>query len=112
MNPKWTIAEGIDECKKLESFLIPHGFHCALGGSVLHRGQSFSDLDIFIYPHKTYGAKSSVEVIRMLRDFYNTELKQAVHDGNSASFADDQRDGKEVWYCREDGQRIDFFLVN
>ena len=46
-----TLDEGLDIARRIEQAIIPAGYHCALGGSVLHSGQSGKDLDIFIYPH-------------------------------------------------------------
>lgn len=104
---KWTFEEGVEEVKQLEKFLIPHGYHCALGGSVLHKGSSTCDLDIFIYPHKTSKTKSMLE---LLEAYYRATLIHANHE-DSKSTTEDDIDGKKVFYIRPDGQRIDFFFV-
>jgi hypothetical protein len=51
VGPQWTLEEGVLLCRLVEQTVIPAGYHCALGGGVLHRGESDKDLDIFIYPH-------------------------------------------------------------
>ena len=48
---EWTLQEGIKLARTLEAFAITIGYHIALGGSVLHKGTSSKDLDIFVYPH-------------------------------------------------------------
>lgn len=48
----WTLGTGVAFAQQVEKILGPLGFHCALGGSVLHKGESEKDLDIFVYPHR------------------------------------------------------------
>ena len=50
--PKWTLAEGVDFVKHLECYMHPR-YHVALGGSVLHKGESDNDIDILVLPHST-----------------------------------------------------------
>jgi hypothetical protein len=59
----WTLTEGIEVCRELEAALAPD-YHVALGGGVLHKGESNKDLDVLIYPHKTY--HYSVAAVRAL----------------------------------------------
>lgn len=41
----------MDIAQDLEPILSLNGFHCAIGGSLVYRGSSTKDIDIFIYPH-------------------------------------------------------------
>jgi hypothetical protein len=49
----WDLATGIVVARKVEAVVTKHGGHCALGGSVMYKGASDKDLDIFVYPHDT-----------------------------------------------------------
>lgn len=96
----WTLNEGIEFARKLERLLKGKGFHCALGGSVLHSGASAKDLDIFVYPHDKYCeweyAKApirqcGVELVRDCKHEYDNKIVKE--------------------YKTSDGKRIDFFFV-
>lgn len=98
-----TLNEGIDIARLIEKAIIPAGYHCALGGSVLHRGESSKDLDIFIYPHNGKRLNPALVRQKLLIAGFNLE-KEFSTSANS-------HDSKtiEVWsYC---GQRIDIFFV-
>jgi hypothetical protein len=47
----WTFVQALEFVRSLELVLAPLGFHTALGGSVLHTGQSTNDLDVIVFPH-------------------------------------------------------------
>lgn len=48
--PKWTIAEAIPFCVKLEAIAPKHGYHVALTGGILYKGPDpRKDLDIVFY---------------------------------------------------------------
>src|SRR5215207_8685367 len=49
ITPLWTLEEGLAMARHLE-IVFDKRFHVALGGSVLHKGQSFKDLDLLVYP--------------------------------------------------------------
>ncbi len=49
-----TIEKGIEIARIVETVVSAVGYHCGLGGSLLHKGQSEKDIDIFIYPHNGY----------------------------------------------------------
>lgn len=48
----WTRNDAWLTAALLEQFAIQCDMHIALGGSVLHKGSSTKDLDIFCYAHK------------------------------------------------------------
>lgn len=50
MTPVWTLQQAQELCAQLEPELRQAGFGIALGGSVLHKGQSFHDLDLILFP--------------------------------------------------------------
>ncbi len=47
-----TAFDGLMFVRALERELKTVGRHCALAGSVLHRGQSDKDVDIIVFPRK------------------------------------------------------------
>jgi hypothetical protein len=107
VNPFWTLEEGIVITRLIEECLIPMGYHCCLGGSVLHKGQSEKDLDIFIYPHNV-AALLEAEVI--------LAAVESVIPGGMAFGACNpeyqERDAKNVWWSYgQNNRRIDFFFL-
>jgi hypothetical protein len=52
----WNLDDGIAIARQLEQCVIGFGYHIALGGSVLHKGESKKDLDIFVYPQQPSSA--------------------------------------------------------
>lgn len=50
-NKMWTRENVLELIVTLEQALAPIGYHIALAGSVLVRGQSPHDLDVLIFPH-------------------------------------------------------------
>ena len=70
----WNLAEAMSLVRKLEEFLIPLELHVALAGSVLHKGESSKDIDLFIYPHTAWTVKKE-DVVNSLKDFGMTCIK-------------------------------------
>jgi hypothetical protein len=103
----WTLDQGLQFVQALESFLCQRWqdhengalVHCALGGSVLHKGESEKDLDVFIYPHQNgYDAN---EVVEALAKHYSTELILCKFE----------YDNKIVFKAYINNQRVDFFFL-
>ena len=65
-----TLNDALPIVRDLEAKLIPLGAHCALGGSVLHHGESNKDLDIFVYPHNQDETKTPEELIAILKSIF------------------------------------------
>lgn len=49
---RWDFVSGLEWARDIETALVPAGWHCALAGSVLHRGSSTHDLDLVVFPHE------------------------------------------------------------
>lgn len=49
---RWDRTNAVEFLQHLEQVLAAHGWHCALAGSVLYRGNSTHDLDVVVFPHK------------------------------------------------------------
>jgi hypothetical protein len=99
--PLWTLEQGIELARRLELIAIKHNVHVALGGGVLHRGQSNKDVDIFVYRRKTSYPFPGVAVI--LRAFGTSHWRPRPHEYGG--------DSKEVWEAKLDGKRVDFFFL-
>ena len=113
---KYTLEIAIEICKEIEQKLVPLGYHSALGGSCLYRGESQKDIDIIIYPHDVKKQKPPVYIIRELG--MNTKTYQSQGQGLIGNITPSTTD-KIVFVCYgrfesagEDDVRIDlFFLV-
>ena len=104
--------EVLDLLAKLEKFLSgltdEGGYHCALGGSVLHKGHSNKDLDVIVYPHdfqKRFGLQTE-DVWSAITGYF---APTACGKVNKSKYRDD----KDVrWLTTQDGKRIDFFFLS
>lgn len=99
----WTLEQAVELLRMLEPVAISQGFHVALGGSVLIRGSSDKDLDIFIYPHKTADKIAFECLLSKLGDFGISDFNKAEH----AHYGDD----KAVYRSGYKGKRIDWFFL-
>lgn len=107
MNTDWTFEQGLEFVRKLETAIkrIYSHYHVALGGSVLHKGTSSKDLDVFIYPHKTNQAD------RKWLDKKLTEFGVEVNH-NATEMHEVYGDSKEVLVCEYQGKRVDIFILS
>lgn len=67
-----TLDQALPVVRDIEAKLIPHGAHCSLGGSVLHRGESSKDLDIFVYPRNCEQTKTPEQLMEVLHHLFPT----------------------------------------
>lgn len=101
----WNIIDGVTTCRDIEERLRPIGYHCALGGSVLHSGFSEKDLDVFIYPHDADKRLPAETVLMAVLD-----IIPATHGKCNSAY--EPRDSKAVyWSYTPRNQRIDFFFL-
>jgi hypothetical protein len=56
----WTIGQAIALVRDLEPHLAEVGWHVALAGGVLLRGESAHDLDLVVYPHDSTSVDRSL----------------------------------------------------
>lgn len=99
----WTIEEGIKAARLFEPVAIKHGFHIALGGSVLHKGKSEKDLDLFFYVHNTSQPFNKDNLMAALEAVGISELQERPH----TQYGDD----KLVFSFNFFGKRIDLFFL-
>lgn len=98
----WTLIEGINLVNRLEVALKLKNFHCALGGSVLHKGTSEKDLDIFVYPHSSLDDFDHWNAAELVLEQCGCKLVRTCNH---------KYDDKIVKEYRYMGKRIDFFFV-
>lgn len=67
-----TLEQALPIIRGIECELSSRGAHCALGGSVLHRGESEKDLDIFVYPRNCEEPKTPEQLLELLRNLFPT----------------------------------------
>lgn len=53
---KWYLAQALHIIRQLQPQLKPYGYHVCLGGSVLNKGESEKDLDLYFLPLQTDAA--------------------------------------------------------
>lgn len=98
----WTLDGALMLCRRIENLIRDLGSHAALGGSVLHKGESDKDCDIFIYPHKS----PTFEIIKIMDRLEGAGIKPIKHADHRA-YGDD----KIVIRCFDGQRRIDLFFV-
>lgn len=111
--PAWTLARGAALARTIEATLGGM-YHVTLGGSVLLRGWSNKDLDLFVYPHDasilpppmSYGMiRNGLRAANLTRTADIAAVQEIWRRAGS-------KDTKavEVWRT-EDGKRVDVFYV-
>lgn len=105
----WTLDEATRLCRFLWPRLMSVGWHLAVTGSVMTRGQSRKDLDLVAYPRRSGSRvnhlRSELRRAGLTPGIGVLEVRKIWRDGGS-------RDSKhvEVWWT-EGGRRIDLFVL-
>jgi hypothetical protein len=114
-NRTWTLTEALALVRDLEEHFstVADGerFHFALGGSVLHKGESKKDLDIFVYPRKKPDAGWGYTYAAMaIGEYLSLALRRCTRNKEEEP---QYRDAKNVCYAYTSaGKRIDFFFLS
>ena len=64
-----TIDSAMVLIRQIEPVLAANGYHCALTGSVLFKGESEKDIDIVLYPHNPDKLLQPIELLDLLEPF-------------------------------------------
>jgi len=104
----WKINEAIETIKPFESIAAIMGYHVALGGSVMYKGESTKDLDIIVYTHKVKDEKRPLSTMLMDLFVYNKLIADYNQLGNSLNFDPDR---KVFGTMTKDRRRIDFIFI-
>lgn len=100
---KWSLNEGLAVARILEPFAYSNNYHVAMAGSVLIKGESEKDLDIFFYQRDNkIACTADEEVMKRLvaiPGFGNEYMKIPFKYG-----------GKTVYATTFFGKRIDIFF--
>lgn len=104
----WTLELGVNFVRDLNVATELVGFHCALCGSVLHKGESSKDLDLVIFPMST--AKVDLEALQQCLKDQGLKLKFSRAFIASIWERKGRLDQKNVdaWEL-PDGRRVDIF---
>lgn len=105
----WTFEEALAFVKQLEMWLEPAGFHAAMTGSVLSKGQSNKDLDLVLFPHDT----SKIDMSFLRYSLGKAGLEPVHSRAKVAALWERQRSNDtkhvEVWAYRN--KRVDLFFL-
>jgi hypothetical protein len=96
----WTLETGLEVVRSVEQVVKDLNAHCALGGSVLMKGESQKDLDIFIYPHDNHGYDRGKILAALTKLGYPVQ-EQAEHKDEYA----------KTVHKHIGDRRIDFFFI-
>lgn len=107
----WSLTEAVNFMKLLDPYLKKVGYHAAIAGSVITKGESDHDLDLVVYPNDTT-MQNRIE----LRDALNASGLKLKHDLKTvrkswARKGSHDQKHVEVWEDL-DGRRIDVFLLS
>lgn len=102
---EWTLAQGVEFCRSLQTFLRPLGFGVALTGGVLLKGDSDKDLDLIVYPFK----KQTTNYERLRERLLEFGLSFVRLPNHGLGYPDD---GKDVQVWQYQGKRIDLFFLS
>lgn len=104
----WTLEEGQRFCSWLEKNLEPLGIHVALGGSVLVKGGSSKDIDVFLYPHDARKPPTAGRVFDMLLLLGFTYTR--TRENSTPSCPEGDKD-VYVMFTKKGKRRVDFFFL-
>lgn len=101
----WTLETALEWVREYEPRAAAAGFHLALTGSCLYRGESAKDLDIVVYPHNAkelfdWGILDSILDL----DLFYPDRPDAL--GSCPQF-----DKFIIVYKDKQGRRIDLFML-
>jgi len=104
---RWSLDDAVTFVRELEKAIAPD-YHVTLAGSVLHKGSSRNDLDVFVFPHSTdvndFGKLRSLfeaHGMRLWVDNKGVRRKWARGGSTDTKFV-------EIWKTKE-GKRVDVF---
>lgn len=97
----WELEEAVELIQKLEGRVRPCNFHTCLGGSVLHKGFSNNDLDIFILPiDESDVIPDRMAILEVINDsFYGIHypiMKASGYNNASRTVYEGQHEGRKV----------------
>lgn len=65
----YTIEHALNIARQLEPTMARYGIHVAIGGSLVYRGTSDKDIDIFLYPHDRNVDMNPNNIVKRLAEF-------------------------------------------
>jgi len=101
----WTLVEARELITQLQLGSRSFNYHIALGGSVLNKGESDKDLDLYFLPMDNGNPHRPKELIEWLSGMFGpfTDLGGAEYEKSS--------NYKEKVEFRYEGKRIDVFIA-
>lgn len=96
-----TIPMAVALIQTIEPALAAIGYHSALTGSVLYKGESNKDTDIIIFPHDPTKTKDASEIFKVLAPL-GFSLRHET-DGEYVN--------RQVYICGFNDRRVDLFFL-
>lgn len=110
----WTLQEGLLLIRQIEPIAVTCGWHTALGGGVLIRGESEHDVDVIVYPRtpvKPHGICIPMDLLGQiayqLPGFVNPHSRSKIKKGSGGS----SEQSKSVYAGTFEGKRVDFIFL-
>lgn len=106
----WTLLEAQSLIQALEP-MVREGLkaHLLLGGSVLHRGGSHKDLDLFVCPLNGNDEWNEYKAMQWLQEHLGLESFNPLRDSPDYA-AGEPWFWQGMYWAEYEGKRIDFFL--
>ena len=103
----WTLEQGIDLVRSVQSYSRNHKYHVALGGGVVNKGFSDKDVDVYFLPcsNTKPDQKSSDKIKEMLELLWGASKPIM-----GPEYPGDDNYRHKVKFVFE-GKRIDAFIV-
>lgn len=106
---KFELEDGLRLCRVLEPILVENGLHCALAGSLVYKGWSDKDIDIFIYNHDPKDVKSTEPdiVLSILKIAFKKRIE--LNEGQTGTKYDGIIKAKVIGKTKT--YIVDFFII-
>ncbi len=82
----WTLETGLKLVRALDNQAMDFGFHLALGGSVLRKGESTKDIDLYLLPYDNESHPENMEgLVAWLTRIWGTPVRLGPDEGYGPS---------------------------
>jgi hypothetical protein len=105
--PICTLARLEKLAREIEPLALSHGFHVGIAGGCLHKGNSYHDMDLIVFPHNTNqtSAWKQEDFLADLGLKLDCSFKHRDHTQTTG-------DNKLVYWARlPDRRRVDIFFL-
>lgn len=114
---QWTLETAAPVARMVEGVALDFGYHVALGGGVLYRGESEKDLDIFVYLHTTFDSANKVEIkrspVQLMEQLQSVGFTPLTDKGKGSGACEGPQVGryKQVFRALFNSRRVDIIFL-